>query len=79
MQVFINCCKKDVLATATAEAVAMNKWVILPEAPCNQFFKAFPNVLIFNNKASFSRQLLHALDCEPPPLSFEHLRLVSAA
>ena len=62
------------LATATAEAVAMNKWVILPDVACNQFFKAFPNVLLFNSKATFSQQLLRTLEYDPPALSEEHLR-----
>ncbi len=74
MQVFINCCRKDVLATATAEAVAMNKWAILPDVACNQFFKAFPNVLMFDSAAGFSRALMTAMEQDPPPLSDEHLR-----
>jgi len=74
VQVFINCCKKDVLATATAEAVAMNKWVVLPKAPCNQFFKAFPNVLLFSTPAEFSQQLTKALEADPPALSEHHIR-----
>jgi digalactosyldiacylglycerol synthase len=78
-KVFINCCKKDVLATATAEAVAMNKWVLLPDVACNQFFKAFPNVLIFKGKKSFSQQLLRALEHDPPALSDTHLRNLSWA
>lgn len=73
-QVFINCCKKDVLATATAEAVAMNKWALLPHAPCNAFFVQFPNVLLFSNAAEFSAALCKALEQEPPALSARHLR-----
>eukprot|EP00878_Enallax_costatus_P020021 GHUV01021149.1.p1 GENE.GHUV01021149.1~~GHUV01021149.1.p1 ORF type:complete len:249 (+),score=80.88 GHUV01021149.1:1142-1888(+) len=76
---FINCCRKDVLATATAEAVAMNKWVILPDVACNQFFKAFPNVLLFNNKTTFSQQLLRTLEYDPPALSEDYLRDLSWA
>eukprot|EP00775_Hariotina_reticulata_P005176 gene5176-5414_t len=76
-KIFINCCKKDVLATATAEAVAMNKWVVLPEAPCNQFFKAFPNVLVFSTPAEFSQQLTKALQSDPPPLTDPHIRELS--
>jgi hypothetical protein len=74
LQVFINCCKKDVLATATAEAVAMNKWAILPDVPCNEFFRPFPNVLLFSSAAGFSRALCQALEQEPPALSSQHLR-----
>jgi hypothetical protein len=74
LQVFINCCKKDVLATATAEAIAMNKWAILPDVPCNDFFRQFPNVLLFSNAAGFSRALCRALEQEPPALSTQHLR-----
>lgn len=73
-QIFINCCKKDVLATATAEAVAMNKWVVLPDVPCNEFFRPFPNVLLFRGAAGFSCALMKALEHDPPPLSLQHLR-----
>eukprot|EP00879_Flechtneria_rotunda_P010803 GHRR01011289.1.p1 GENE.GHRR01011289.1~~GHRR01011289.1.p1 ORF type:complete len:484 (+),score=165.02 GHRR01011289.1:149-1600(+) len=76
-KVFINCCKKDVLATATAEAVAMNKWVILPDCSCNQFFKPFPTVLLFSNAAEFSERLQQALQQDPPPLTKEHLQYVA--
>ncbi|WIA40367.1 hypothetical protein OEZ86_013731 [Tetradesmus obliquus] len=78
-KVFINCCKKDVLATATAEAVAMNKWALLPHAPCNAFFAQFPNVLLFSNAAGFSAALCRALEEEPPALSAQHLRELSWA
>ncbi len=68
-QVFINPCTKDVIATSTAEALAMGKWVLLPDAPCNHFFASFPNALIYQTPSHFSRLLDWALAHEPGPLS----------
>ncbi len=74
VQVFINASTSDVVATTSMEALAMGKWLICAQHPCNAFVSTFANCLVYRSPAEFSAHLEHALEQEPPPLSAEELR-----
>ena len=74
VQVFINASTSDVVATTSMEALAMGKWLICAQHPCNVFVSTFANCLVYRSPAEFSAHLEHALEQEPPPLSAEELR-----
>ena len=67
-KIFINPSVTEVLCTTVAEALAMGKWVICPEHPSNEFFRAFPNCLQYRNSDEFAAALHWALNNEPPVL-----------
>ena len=73
-QVFINASTSDVVATTSMEALAMGKWLICAQHPCNAFVATFSNCLIYRSPEEFSAHLELALKEEPPPLSPSELR-----
>ena len=68
-RVFVNPSTSDVVATTSAEALAMGKWLLVPRHPCNVFFESFRNCLIYNSAREFSEKLVHAATNNPHPLN----------
>jgi digalactosyldiacylglycerol synthase len=64
-KIFVNCSRSEILCTATADALAMQKWVIVPQHPSNEFFYPFQNCLVYADMAEFKRHFLYALAHDP--------------
>lgn len=76
-RVFVNPSTSDVVATTSAEALAMGKWLLVPKHPCNVFFESFRNCLLYETGEQFSDLLMYAASNDPPPLSDEELNKLS--
>ena len=64
-RVFVNPSTSDVLCTATAEALAMGKKVLIPDHPSNTFFKQFSNTIMYDDPKDIVPLLHEALATEP--------------
>eukprot|EP00531_Pseudo-nitzschia_arenysensis_P001082 CAMPEP_0116123484 /NCGR_PEP_ID=MMETSP0329-20121206/4775_1 /TAXON_ID=697910 /ORGANISM="Pseudo-nitzschia arenysensis, Strain B593" /LENGTH=907 /DNA_ID=CAMNT_0003617407 /DNA_START=110 /DNA_END=2833 /DNA_ORIENTATION=+ len=70
-KIFVNLSITEVLCTTTAEALAMGKFVVIPEHPSNTFFLQFPNCLAYKAKKECVEKIKFALENVPTPLSPE--------
>ena len=68
-RVFVNPSTSEVLCTATAEALAMGKRVLIPRHPSNAFFAQFGNAVLYEERAQLVPLLRTALATPPAPLS----------
>ena len=70
-RVFVNPSTSDVVATTSAEALALGRWLVCTIHPCNEFFSSFGTCLRYGDAAGFRLQLCRALSRPPPRLSAE--------
>lgn len=60
-QVLVNASLSDVVATTSAEALAMGKWILVARHPENAFFEQFKNCLIYDSSDDFVRCVVRNL------------------
>lgn len=65
-RVFVNCSHSEVACTATAEALAMGKWAIVPRHASNRLFESFAGCLTYRNDSQFVACWRRAQAEEPP-------------
>jgi len=76
-RVFLNPATSDVICTATAEALAMGKIVVVRKHPSNAFFSIFRNCITFSSEDDFAQAVDSAMSMTPLPLSKEERSALS--
>ena len=76
-RVFLNPSTSDVVATTSAEALAMGRWLVVPRHPCNAFFAGFTGCLVYDTHAEFHAAMATALASPPPRLTAEEARALT--
>lgn len=64
-RIFVNCSRSEYCCTTTANALAMQQWVIVPKHPSNRHYEQFPNCLTYTSAAELVERLRYALSHEP--------------
>jgi digalactosyldiacylglycerol synthase len=78
-RVFVNPSTSDVVATTSAEALALGRWLVCPVHPCNEFFSTFTACLRYSDEAGFAAALTRALAEPPPQLTRDERRALTWA
>jgi hypothetical protein len=73
-KIFLNPSTSEVLCTTTAEALAMNKYVIIPNHPSNEFFMQFTNCLSYDTLDECANKMAWALHNTPTLLTEDEKR-----
>jgi len=76
-KIFLNPSTSEVLCTTTAEALAMNKFVIIPKHPSNDFFMQFTNCLSYDTLEECAEKMAWALENTPTTMCEEERRKVT--
>jgi len=76
-KIFLNPSTSEVLCTTTTEALAMNKFVIIPKHPSNDFFMQFTNCLSYDTLEECAEKMAWALENTPTTMCEEERRKVT--
>ena len=68
---FVNPSTSDVVATTSAEALAMGKWIVVPRHPCNDWLSSFRNCIVYDDSEGFIEAIKRVCLEDPAPLSYE--------